>query len=169
MATKQYQQKNEEMQLKKAELEELESNLSNLKSQLEEKEAEVKRLEDEIGAFRVRKERALELFEGLSGEEQKWVYFNRILAKKFFSVQADVLLGAGIITYLRIFTQKQRDRMEDKWKELIRRYNLKLADDFKFNAIFGDQLVIRQWIFNELPSDSFSIQNAIILHRSKKY
>lgn len=81
MATKQYQQKNEEMQLKKAELEELESNLSNLKSQLEEKEAEVKRLEDEIGAFRVRKERALELFEGLSGEEQKWVYFNRILAK----------------------------------------------------------------------------------------
>ena len=59
--------------------------------------------------------------------------------------------------------------MEDKWKELIRRYNLKLADDFKFNTIFGDQLIIRQWIFNELPADSFSIQNAIILNRSSKY
>lgn len=59
--------------------------------------------------------------------------------------------------------------MEEKWKELIRRYNLKLAEDFKFNTIFGDQLVIRQWIFNELPSDSFSIQNAIILQRSSKY
>ena len=59
--------------------------------------------------------------------------------------------------------------MEDKWKELIRRYNLKLADDFKFNTIFGDQLVIRQWIFNELPADNFSIQNAIILHRASKY
>ena len=81
MATKQYQQKSEEIGKKKLELTELEANLGNLKSQLEDQESEVKRLEDEIGTFRIRKERALELFEGLSGEEQKWVYFNRILAK----------------------------------------------------------------------------------------
>jgi len=59
--------------------------------------------------------------------------------------------------------------MEEKWKELIRRYNLKLADDFKFNAVFGDQITIRQWVNNGLPSDNFSIQNAIILTRSSKY
>ena len=34
-----------------------------------------------------------------------------------------------------------------------------------FNEIFGDQLEIREWIFNALPSDNFSIQNAIILER----
>ena len=81
MATKQYQEKSEEINKKISELSELEANLGNLKSQLEDQESEVKRLEDEIGTFRIRKERALELFEGLSGEEQKWVYFNRILAK----------------------------------------------------------------------------------------
>ena len=57
--------------------------------------------------------------------------------------------------------------MEEKWKELIRRYNLKLADEFQFNAVFGDQITIRQWINNGLPSDNVSIQNAIILMRPK--
>lgn len=59
--------------------------------------------------------------------------------------------------------------MEEKWKELIRRYNLKLADDFVFNSIFGDEITIRQWINNGLPPDNFSIQNAIIIERSQKY
>jgi ABC-type hemin transport system ATPase subunit len=55
--------------------------LLNLKSQLENKEAEVTILENEIKSSRIRKERAMELYEGLSGEEQKWVYLNRLLAR----------------------------------------------------------------------------------------
>jgi dynein heavy chain len=54
-------------------------------------------------------------------------------------------------------------RMIEKWEELLGQYNFKIAEDFNFNAIFGDQLEIRQWGFNGLPSDPFSIQNAIIL------
>ena len=81
MAEKQHRVKEEQMQKKRDQLEELERNLMNYKSQLEEKENEVKALEDDINSSRIRKERALELFEGLSGEEQKWIYFNRILAK----------------------------------------------------------------------------------------
>lgn len=81
MAEKQYRIKQDQMQQKKMELQELETNLMNYKTQLEDKENEVKDLENSINSSRIRKERALELFEGLSGEEQKWVYFNRILAK----------------------------------------------------------------------------------------
>lgn len=81
MAEKQHRVKDEQMQKKKQELEELEQNLMNYKSQLEAKEGEVRSLEDSINTSRITKERALELFELLSGEEQKWVYFNRILAK----------------------------------------------------------------------------------------
>jgi predicted nucleic acid-binding Zn-ribbon protein len=71
--------------LKKEELNELETNLSQKKGELEEKETEVNQLEDEIKNSRIRKERALELYEGLSGEEQKWVYFKRILAKVYYN------------------------------------------------------------------------------------
>lgn len=81
MAEKQHRIKEEQMQKKKQELEELEQNLKNYKSQLEAKEDEVRNLEDSINTSRLTKERALELFELLLGEEQKWVYFNRILAK----------------------------------------------------------------------------------------
>jgi dynein heavy chain len=87
MAEKQHKLKNDQMQKKKVELAELESNLMNYKNQLEAKEDEVKNLEDNINSSRIRKQRALELFEGLSGEEQKWVYYSRILAKvRFFNL-----------------------------------------------------------------------------------
>ena len=86
MANKQYQQKNEEMKKKKIQLEELENKLLSQKTILEDKESEVRALEDEISKSRIRKDRALELFEGLSGEEQKWVYKNRILARVSFMV-----------------------------------------------------------------------------------
>jgi len=81
VAEKQHRTKQEQMQQKKDELEELERNLLSYKTQLEDKENEVRNLEDSISTSRIRKERAVELFEGLGGEEQKWLYFNRILAK----------------------------------------------------------------------------------------
>ena len=70
MANKQYQQNNEEMKKKKVQLEELENKLLSQKTIVEDKEFEVRALEDEINKSRIRKDRALGLFEGLSGEEK---------------------------------------------------------------------------------------------------
>ena len=69
------------MKKKKVQLEELENKLLSQKTILEDKESEVRALEDEVSKSHICKNRALELFEGLIGEEQKWVYKNRILAK----------------------------------------------------------------------------------------
>lgn len=105
---------------------------------------------------------------GLGGEKQKWLVCNRMIAKKFLTIQGDVLLGAAFITYLSAFTQKYREQSVEKWESMIKNYGIRISDDYNFNKVFGDQIKIKEWNFNGLPSDSFSISNAIILEKSQK-
>ena len=41
--------------------------------------------------------------------------------------------------------------------------------EFSLAACLGQPVKIRGWIINGLPNDSFSIENAIILDRSRRY
>ena len=43
---------------------------------------------------------------------------------------------------------------------------IRLTPDMNFNSSFSDPLDIKRWMENGLPSDSFSIENAIILELS---
>jgi len=116
----------------------------------------------------VKQERANKLLAGLGGEKQKWLVCNRMIAKKFITIQGDVLMGAAFMTYLSSFTQKFRDESVAKWERMIRLLSIRVSEDFSFNKIFGDPLKIKEWQLNLLPSDSFSISNAIILEESEK-
>mmetsp|Transcript_21854 Transcript_21854/g.21015 ORF Transcript_21854/g.21015 Transcript_21854/m.21015 type:complete len:292 (+) Transcript_21854:3966-4841(+) len=51
---------------------------------------------------------------------------------------------------------------------LIRNFGIRLSDDYNFNKIFGDSIKIKEWNFNGLPSDSFSVSNGIILEQSRR-
>lgn len=61
-------------------------------------------MKEDIERCSVRKERAAKLLSGLGGERQKWLVCNRMIDKKFVTIQGDVLLGAAFITYLSGFT-----------------------------------------------------------------
>lgn len=55
-----------------------------------------------------------------------------------------------------------------KWSKHLSETYLKVGDNFDFNEILGDNLKIRDWQFNGLPTDQFSISNAIIIDRTLK-
>lgn len=61
-----------------------------------------------------------------------------MIAKKFLTIQGDVLLGAAFITYLSAFTQKFREECVEKWEAMIKRFGIRISDDFNFNKVFGD-------------------------------
>jgi dynein heavy chain len=105
----------------------------------------------------VKKERAAKLLNGLGGERQKWLVCNRMIDKRFVTIQGDVLLGAAFITYLSGFTQKFREMSVENWGSIIKLHGIAISDDFSFNKTFGDQIKIKEWMFNGLPGDSFSI------------
>ena len=51
---------------------------------------------------------------------------------------------------------------------MINGVGVRVTEDFNFNKIFGDQIKIKEWVFNNLPSDNFSISNAIVLEDKEK-
>lgn len=118
---------------------------------------EIEVLQAEIDECSVKKERAAKLLSGLGGERQKWLVCSRMIDKKFVTIQGDVLIGAAFITYMCAFTQKFRERSVEMWGSIIRRHGIAISDDFSFNKTFGDQIKVKEWIFNGLPGDSFSI------------
>ena len=102
-------EKEEQIKTKTMELLSLEENLNLLKQDHLIKEQEIRLLQRQIDECSLKKERATKLLNGLGGEKQKWLVCNRMIAKKFLTIQGDVLLGAAFITYLSAFTQKYRE------------------------------------------------------------
>lgn len=42
------------------------------------------------------------------------------------------------------------------------------SESFNFINMFGDAVIIREWFAHELPSDDYSVENSIILHKSPR-
>jgi dynein heavy chain len=61
-------------------------------------------LQRQIDECSLKKERATKLLNGLGGEKQKWLVCNRMIAKKFLTIQGDIILGTAFIVYLSSFT-----------------------------------------------------------------
>jgi dynein heavy chain len=41
-----------------------------------------------------------------------------------------------------------------------------VSESFDFAGLFGESIVIKEWTINKLPSDQFSISNALIIDQS---
>lgn len=51
----------------------------------------------------------------------------------------------------------------DDWVNNLIKYDIVVAKDFQLTQILGEPVVIRQWNIYGLPSDSFSVDNGIII------
>jgi dynein heavy chain, axonemal len=53
--------------------------------------------------------------------------------------------------------------MINEWNKLIEERNLPRSSSFSLVGVLGEPVTIRAWNIAGLPSDSFSIENGIIL------
>ena len=91
----------------------------------------------------------------------------RAVETRFESLEGDCLLGAAVMIYLARFTQKFRQKYLRKWLDQLEECpSLRASPYYDFASLFGDQIVIKEWTINKLPSDSFSISNAIIIDQA---
>lgn len=81
----------------------------------------------------------------------------------FFYFSGDILISAAVVAYLGPFTMQFRQQQIVDWVKELSSYNIVVTPDFQLTAILGEPVVIRQWNIFGLPSDSFSIDNAIII------
>jgi hypothetical protein len=116
-----------------------------------------------------RKRRASQLLKSLVTERQKWVVCYRMLNDKYETAQGDVVLSACYITMGSAFTAKHRKAMLPRWQECLRKEDIHHSELFEFQEMFGDNLKIREWHANDLPPDSYSTDNAIVMIKTKRF
>ena len=77
-------------------------------------------------------------------------------------------MAAAMVCYLSPFVQKFRAKLYSKWQSDIEAAGIPITEEVNFSTLFSEPLIIKQWLENGLPNDSYSIQNAIILDQTSQ-
>ena len=141
---------------------------------LEEEYQTAKRKEEElkknVERCIIQLDRAEKLIKGLGGEKIAWGKKTVEWQSEKETVLGDCVLCAGIIAYMGAFPITYRDETLDEWKQLTTRLNIKSNEKFSLQNVLSDPLTIGIWTNSQqLPNDSFSIDNAIILKNSSRW
>lgn len=114
-------------------------------------------------------ERATELIGGLGGEGARWAIAAEKLGEVYETLTGDILIASGVVAYLGPFTNEFRQKQIQKWREKCTSRGINCAENFVLSNVLGDAVSIRAWNIFGLPNDSFSIENAIIIHNSRRW
>uniref|UniRef100_A0A8B9VLU2 Dynein axonemal heavy chain 7 n=1 Tax=Anas zonorhyncha TaxID=75864 RepID=A0A8B9VLU2_9AVES len=148
---------------KQADLKEVQDKLAVLQQTLESKKQEKADLENQVDLCCKKLQRAEQLIGGLGGEKTRWNETALELARKYTNLTGDILISSGIVAYLGAFTSNYRQVIQ--WTLFCKAKDIPCSDDFSLTNILGEPVQIRAWNIAGLPSDTFSIDNGIIISR----
>ncbi|XP_077275021.1 dynein heavy chain at 36C [Temnothorax americanus] len=159
----------EQLTLKRNQLQEVRKRLARLETLLAQRRAEYQAMTDEVKECEEKLRRAEELIGGLGGEYTRWSETAKSLGESYHKLTGDILIGSGVVAYLGVFTTQYRQRQVENWVEFCTRLNVVCTQDFQLTQVLGDPVLIRGWNIFGLPSDLFSIDNAIIISNSRRW
>lgn len=162
-------QQMEKLNAKRAELQEILDKLQKLNDFFAEKSREKKRLEDEIDNCEKKLFRAERLLGGLGGEKIRWSEKAAELNQLLGNVVGDVLLAAGSVAFLGPFTMEFRDEILGEWNKKCQTEEIPCSINFNLIQTLGHPTQIRAWGLCGLPTDSYSLNNAIIVTNARRY
>lgn len=146
----------------KAEVDKLTANLNGLI-------AEKNDLENQVEDCKQKLIRAEKLISGLGGEKTRWKAASENLVIVFRNLTGDVLISAGMIAYLGAFDSVYRNELSNMWVKKCEERKIPNSGSFSLAQTLGDQIKIRDWTQQGLPSDDFSIENAIITEKTSRW
>lgn len=153
----------------RANLAEMEEQVRKLEETFTEAEEKKKKLQKDRDDCQRKLTRAGDLLEKLAGENESW---DKLLATNEAASEhltGDVLISAGIIAYLGVFINSYRVDCIKNWSEMLNEFGIKCAEEYSLQSVLGNPVQIRSWQINKLPSDSFSVDNAIIQSNSDRW
>jgi dynein heavy chain len=181
---------NKEVIPKKAELKQAEEKYSSVsqilavkQKSLREVQAKVAALEADLNATIAKKNdleaqeadcaakliRAESLIAGLGGEKTRWKEESERLFVVYQNLTGDVLISSGMIAYLGAFTSTFRFNLTEKWVKLCEDRQIPNSGRFSLERVLGNPIEISNWGLAGLPNDSFSIENAIINAKTRRW
>ena len=128
-----------------------------------------KKLEAEYADCSARLDRSFTLIDSLGGEKGRWKDLSEKLEIDYTNLTGDILISAGMIAYLGAFTSKFRHNITDEWLDKNNKMSIPSSDSFSLASILGIPVKIREWNINGLPSDAFSVENGIIVSKTRRW
>ncbi len=113
--------------------------------------------------------RAEKMIGGLEGEKVRWTDTVKTLGEKIQLLIGDCLVAAGMVSYAGPFTSQFRAELEDEWRKAIKKIGLKSTNNITMRQVLGDDVIIRIWSVAGLPNDNLSVENGIILFKSRRW
>lgn len=123
----------------------------------------------EISENQTKLERAKSLVGLLSGEKTRWAENVTLLKKHSEFLIGDCLIAAGMIAYSGAFTREFRLKLEDLWRKKLDVEGIKKSDNASLIDVMEDKLQTRKWNLNQLPNDKLSIENGIIMFKTRRW
>jgi dynein heavy chain len=154
---------------KRAILKKVVDRLQNLNDNLRALADKKIRLANEVKSCSDQLERAQTLLGGLGGEKQRWTDVVKLLDGELYNLTGDVLISAGVIAYLGAFTKGYRNETIKVWGASLSKLNVPCSETILISKCLGDPIKIREWNIAGLPTDQFSIDNAIIVTNARRW
>eukprot|EP01052_Picozoa_sp_SAG31_P011054 SAG31_NODE_617_length_13514_cov_13.659858_2_plen_4275_part_00 len=168
-ATKELAEVTEALEKKKASLKAVEDKLQQLSDDYDKAIAEKESLANQVADCEAKLIRANKLIGGLGGEKKRWEETAAQLADAMVNITGDVLVSSGVIAYLGAFILEYRTKCADNWMELLKEKEIPGSPDCSLVKVLGQPVVMRQWVIYALPTDNFSMENAIIATKSRRW
>lgn len=124
----------------------------------------------------------------------RWSEAANSLQHTYENLTGDVLISSGVIAYLGAFTASFRHKCTKTWVKLckvlvickkvcLHKYPVLIlycscfaqskkipsSDDFSLSKTLGDPIQIRTWNISGLPTDSFSVDNGVVVSNSRRW
>ena len=154
---------------KRASLKDVQDKLQSLRDKFEENTKKKEDLEYQVDMCAKKLDRAEKLIGGLGGEQDRWQKAAIDLGQQYIDLTGDVLVSSGVVAYLGAFTSIYRTDQVGFWLTDCRNEQLPCSKDFSVISTLGDPVKIRSWNIFTLPTDQFSIENAIIISNSRRW
>lgn len=151
------------LEVKRSQLREVQAKLKKLMEELEANKQKKQKLEYQVDLCTKKLERAEALIGGLGGEKIRWTEAAESLGGQYKNLTGDVLLSSAVVAYLGAFTQAYRQEQLAEWCTYVESKNITRSKHFTLVQTLGDPVKIRSWNIAGLPSDTFSIENGIIM------
>jgi dynein heavy chain len=158
-----------ELNEKKASLKVVQDDLGALQANLAGAEKKKKDLLDQVDLCGKKLVNAKKLIDGLGGEKTKWGVFVEELDAAYVNLTGDVLVSAGLMAYLGPFTSTFRQRQMADWVTMSKKLSVPSSEKPTLINTLGDAVKVRQWNIEGLPTDDFSVENAITIFAARRW
>mmetsp|Transcript_7015 Transcript_7015/g.26224 ORF Transcript_7015/g.26224 Transcript_7015/m.26224 type:complete len:4128 (-) Transcript_7015:64-12447(-) len=125
-------------------------------------------LAEEVELCTIKLNRANRLISGLAGEKIRWIQTLEDYSKQEKNIIGDMIIASGGVAYLGPFTAPFRKQLNNLWIKKLEELSLSYTVGYGVSNLV-EGLAIRNWNAFGLPSDSLSIENAIIMSKARRW